>query len=180
MPEPVFHSACAERAERSHEHGTVRSEGAVLRRPDRALLLLLVAVFATASSSCVAIEPSDGYSRPIVITSGGTYSGRWESLDSHVPAVSIRTSEPVLIEDSVVRGRGDLIRTEFGQYANVTVRNVVGEGLAPRRAGQTPGRFLSADTYAFVAVENSFLVGTSGIYLHRSAEGRSHCQCPDR
>ncbi len=34
---------------------------------------------------------------------GGTYSGNWESLDSRTPAVSVQTSEPVIIENSNIR-----------------------------------------------------------------------------
>ena len=132
--------------------------------------MLLVALVVSAGPAC-ASAPTDGYARPIVITTGGTYSGQWESLDHDTPAVWIRTSEPVTLVDSVIRGRGDLIRTEVGRFAHVTVRNVVGEGLPPLGANQTPGRFLTAETYTFVAVENSVLVGTSGIYLYRSAEG---------
>ncbi len=108
------------------------------------------------------------FSAPLVISEGGTYSGNWESQDPDEPAVVIKTSEPVVIEDATIRSRGHLIYTEHGRNADVTVRNVKGYGLNPDRSGQHAGRFLVADTYAFVRVENSYLEGTSGIWLHHS------------
>src|SRR5690606_35478446 len=50
---------------------------------------------------------------PIRIREGGVYSGRWASDDPSVPAVLILTSEPVVIENSIVTGPGHLIATEF-------------------------------------------------------------------
>jgi hypothetical protein len=107
---------------------------------------------------------------PIVITRGGTYSGNWESTTS-APAVIIRTSEPVVIEHSVIRSAGHLIRAEWGHNAHVTIRNVEGYALYPARADDYPGRFLVADTYRFVRIEHSSMDGTSGIWLHASARG---------
>jgi hypothetical protein len=108
---------------------------------------------------------------PFVITAGGTYSGNWQSFDSRTPAVLIRTSEPVIIEDSAIRGAGTLIHTEAGLNVDLTVRNVYGEALTPNVAGRYPGRFLVADTYRRIVVEQSQLEGTSGIWLHRSTPG---------
>lgn len=171
MPVQPPRTATVGHAASGSDPGPARRAGRAPRRHVRASWLLFVVLGALVVPACVPVEPIDGYTRPIVISSGGTYVGRWASLDSRIPAVLIRTSEPVIIEDSAIRGRGDLIRTQFGRYANVTVRNVIGEGLPPLRAGRSPGRFLSADTYAYVSVENSTMVGTSGIYLHRSVEG---------
>ena len=39
---------------------------------------------------------------PIVITSGGTYSGTWSSNDPKKPAVTIRTDELVILQNSVI------------------------------------------------------------------------------
>lgn len=106
-----------------------------------------------------------------VITSGGVYSGHWVSPDVASPAVLVQTSEPVVIENSVVRGPGDLIKTDHGHYADLTLRNVQGRGTRPSRAGQAPGRFLSANTYARIVVENSLIEGTAGIYIGLSRDG---------
>ena len=109
-------------------------------------------------------------SGPIVITEGGTYSGWWQSLDSEVPAVEIRTREPVVIENSVIRSAGHLIRAPVSDV-HLTVRNVYGEALYPTSVGRSAGRFVVVEGYRHLAVENSALVGTSGILASRSAVG---------
>lgn len=142
----------------------------------RAVLLFasVLLVMLGCSSSC---EPrpllavSAGFDRPLVITRGGVYSGHWESQHSGVPAVLIRTSEPVVIENAVIRGRGHLILTEHGKDVHLTIRNVYGEALPPSVAGRYPGRFASVDTFRYVRIERSTMVGTSGINLYRSVEG---------
>ena len=72
---------------------------------------------------------------PLVITHGGTYSGTWESDDRSVPAVVVKTSEPVIIENSVVRGRGDLIVSDVDHKARVWVDPL----HASQRAGPAMG-----------------------------------------
>ncbi|MFK7604419.1 NPCBM/NEW2 domain-containing protein, partial [Deinococcus sp. SM5_A1] len=79
------------------------------------------------------------YSGPLVITKGGTYRGNWESMNPNVPAVFIQTSEPVVIEGSNLRGRGNLIR---GWKVNLTVRNSNGYGMNPNVSGAYAGRFV--------------------------------------
>ncbi len=122
-------------------------------------------------SSCGPLERIDGLPGPIVIRSGGTYSGHWQSDRPGVPAVSIRTREPVVIENATIRSAGPLIHSDHGRYVHLTIRNVRGEAIPPTTAGQYPGRFLHADTYEFIRVENSIMIGTSGIYLHASRPG---------
>ena len=82
-----------------------------------------------------------------------------------MPAITIKTTEPVLILNSTVRGRGDLIKTAV-DGANVTIRNMRGYGLNPNVFGQAPGRFLKAERFKNVVVENSYMEGTSGIYVY--------------
>lgn len=79
------------------------------------------------------------YSGPITITHGGTYTGNWESTGTG-PAVTIATTEPVVIENSNVRGYGHLI--SVGVVADLTVRNTYGEGLWNSTAGTNYGRFV--------------------------------------
>lgn len=126
-----------------------------------------------ALSTCAPRPSTDGYTGPLVIRTGGTYSGSWESRNPNVAAVTIRTSQPVVIENARLLGGGDLIKTDFGRYAHVTVRNVQGASHEPAPAGRPPGRFLHADTYAHVHVERSSMEGTAGIYLHRARPGAS-------
>jgi hypothetical protein len=104
------------------------------------------------------------YAGPIVITAGGTYTGSWQSLDPNVPAIEIETSEPVIILNSSIRSRGDLIKAT-GDGANLTIRNTAGYALNPNVRNQAPGRFLRVDGFARVTVENCYLEGTAGIYV---------------
>ncbi len=104
------------------------------------------------------------YQSPITITKGGTYSGNWQSLDPNVPAVTITTSDPVVIKNSRVRGRSDLIRASNGN-ANLTINNTYGYGLNPNVAGQSAGRFLSAWQPTSIVVTNCYIESVGGIYL---------------
>lgn len=118
------------------------------------------------------VDPSEvDYSGPITITSGGTYSGAWESTDPDTPAITIATSEPVVIENSFTRSVGHHIRAGSGRNAHVTVRNVHAVGVRPQISGRYPGRFVLLDTYRYLLVEHSYLEQTSGIYLHQSVDG---------
>jgi hypothetical protein len=54
----------------------------------------------TASNSSLNVS----YSIPVLITSNGTYGGRWERIDM-VPGVGITTNELVLLGNSYVTGR---------------------------------------------------------------------------
>jgi len=104
------------------------------------------------------------YSGPLVITQGGTYTGNWESLDANVPAVQVRTSAPVIIDNANIRGRGHLITANFTR-ANVTVRNTRGHGLHPNVAGRARGRFLQAEEFNNLRVERCDFSSTSGMYF---------------
>lgn len=113
-----------------------------------------------------------GFSGPLIITKGGTYTGKWESKDSDVPAVDIRTKEPVIIENAIIRGAGTLIRSQ-GYGANITVRNTEGYGITPTPYSdyKKPRRFVAVDVFRNVVVENCYLQNTAGIYLGVNYEG---------
>ncbi|GGO27260.1 hypothetical protein GCM10008949_18740 [Deinococcus humi] len=104
------------------------------------------------------------YSGPLVITKGGTYRGNWQSLNPRIPAVTIKTREPVIIENSNLRGRGDLIR---GFNVDLTVRNTRGYGMNPLADHAFPGRFLAVEFVFNLRAENNFMQGTSGMYVNR-------------
>ncbi|MHA6249946.1 right-handed parallel beta-helix repeat-containing protein [Pontibacter sp. CAU 1760] len=110
--------------------------------------------------------PQKAFEGPIIITQGGTYSGNWESRDSEVAAVEIRTSEPVIIEHSVIRGAGYLIKS-WGHGADITVRHTEGYGLTPTpwKEYKKPRRFVAVDVFRNVVVEHCYLEHTAGIYL---------------
>ncbi|THF67629.1 hypothetical protein E7T06_20230 [Deinococcus sp. Arct2-2] len=109
------------------------------------------------------------FSGPITITQGGVYSGNWQSLNPDKPAVTIDTSEAVVIENSNIQSRGALIRSRYVK-ANLTVRNSRGVALNPGLAAsyrRTPGYFVHLEEFQNVRIENNELIGTSGIYLNK-------------
>jgi hypothetical protein len=104
------------------------------------------------------------FTSPITISSGGTYTGNWESLSTSTPAVTISTTSPVTISGSRMRSRGECIRTTVAN-ANVTVVNSYGYGLNPAVAGTSPGRFLVSEQFNRIIVDNCHIESTAGIYL---------------
>jgi hypothetical protein len=131
------------------------------------ILAVGVKVF-LARHSIEALNASRG---PIVIRSGGTYSGRWQSLDDAVPAVTIATTEPVVIQDAEIRSTGDLIYSGKPD-ANLTVVRTLGVGLHPKQRGHSPGRFVKVFNAAAVTVRNNELIGTAGIWVGQYRESR--------
>ncbi len=112
-----------------------------------------------ASGSVVVTSGTPG---PIVISKGGTYSGTWTSDDPRVPAVSIITDEPVILKNSVVTGRGDLININGPlSGARVTVKNVTGMALDPGEAGLQRGAFLTAQNITSLRVTHCSMSGVS-------------------
>ncbi|SMB98841.1 Ricin B lectin [Hymenobacter roseosalivarius DSM 11622] len=107
---------------------------------------------------------AQSYQGPLVISRGGTYSGNWESNDSNTPAVSVETSEPVVIENANIRSRGILIRAHHPGI-NLTVRNSNGYGMTPSQDNVRYGRFLDANNFKNIRLEHNYLDHTSGIYL---------------
>ena len=77
------------------------------------------------------------WSSPIVINQGGTYSGNWQSTDAKTPAVTVATTEPVIIENSHIRSAGSLIKTTVAG-TDLTVRNSPGCGR--ERGGKGPAK----------------------------------------
>ncbi|MGC2399498.1 MAG: Ig-like domain-containing protein, partial [Acidobacteriaceae bacterium] len=92
----------------------------------------------------------------LVITQGGTYTGNWQSTDAKTPAVTIATTQPVVIENAHLRSAGDLIRTTIGG-ANITVRNSLGVALNSGAKGQPNGVFLEVNSPARLDVENNYI-----------------------
>lgn len=103
---------------------------------------------------------------PLVITKGGTYSGEYLSNDPSVPAIRIKTSEPIILENCTLRGRGHLIDASWTS-ANLTVRNCKGYGLNPNDRTRIPGRFLQAEGVVSLLIENNFMEKTAGIYINK-------------
>jgi hypothetical protein len=110
---------------------------------------------------------SSSASGPILISSGGTYSGNWTSRNPNVPAITIVTDEPVIIRNSTVSGSGTLISIAgtAEEPANVIIENVTGTALAGF-VGRQRGRFVSAAHVAVLQVTHCTMTGVSfGVYL---------------
>jgi hypothetical protein len=107
------------------------------------------------------------YSAPIVITKGGTYTGRWRSTDAVTPPIMVQTDEPVVIKDSVVMGPNFLIMGYGGaQGIHLTVQNVIGVAQPNLVAGQPNGIFVYIEKGASLNVNHCTMNSvSSGIYL---------------
>lgn len=105
------------------------------------------------------------YGGAIVITKGGRYSGKWESQNPNVPVVQINTTEPVVIENCHIRGRGNLV-SALRDSTDVTIRNCVGESLNPNALNSKKGRFAMLWKPMRVHIENNTLLSTAGIYVN--------------
>ncbi|GAB3811530.1 glycosyl hydrolase [Pontibacter rugosus] len=117
------------------------------------------------------------YEGPIVITKGGTYTGNWESKDAEVSAVEIKTSEPVIILNSNIRGAGRLIRSQ-GYAADIQVYNTYGYGITPTpwKEYKKPRNFLVVDVFRNIVVEHCYIENAAGINLGVSYEGNGSPQ----
>src|SRR4029079_14588655 len=108
-------------ARRGGSRGGPHSAGRQGPLMDTAMSLILLALspFLFANRPTVVLPPRGPrharevvrYAQPLHITSGGTYSGNWESLTPSVAAVWITTSEPVVIENCRIRSAGDAIQS---------------------------------------------------------------------
>ncbi len=103
---------------------------------------------------------------PLVITTGGTYSGNWQSTDAKTPAVMVATTDAVTIENSHIRGTGNLIATNV-QGSNLTVRNSLGVALNAAVKGQPNGNFVEVSSPARLDVENNYVENArGGVIVH--------------
>ena len=105
------------------------------------------------------------WSGPLTITQGGTYSGNWKSTDPQTSAVTIATTEPVVIQNSYVTGPADLIDDPY--YGNnLTVKNVIGIGVNANVMGQANGVFVDAQNPALLDVEHCYFESVRfGVYV---------------
>ncbi|QDA58887.1 Ig-like domain-containing protein [Hymenobacter jejuensis] len=135
------------------------------------MAMLLILLMGPVAQQAHSQSPNVTYSGPITITKGGTYSGNWESQDSKTAAVKIETSEPVIIENSVIRSRGHLVMSMLN--GDVTIRNTRGYGLTPNVSGYSPGRFFESAKVKNVRLEHNYMEQTAGIYIAGYAGDRS-------
>lgn len=99
---------------------------------------------------------------PIIISTGGVYSGSWASSDPDTPAVTIHTDQPVTLRNAVISGRGDLISVSgVAHGANVTLQNVTGTAMDPGVAGRQRGTFITAQDITALRVTHCSMYGVS-------------------
>jgi hypothetical protein len=122
---------------------------------------------ATATASATVANPSQA--TPLVITKGGTYSGNFSSSDPNVAAITVKTTDPVVIENSTVTSASDLIHVlSMGTHigSNVTVRNVTGKAIDPGVVGGSRGIFVKVEEAGTITVTNNTMTGVSfGVYI---------------
>ncbi|GAB3401008.1 hypothetical protein HNQ93_001561 [Hymenobacter luteus] len=107
-----------------------------------------------------------GQDAVLVITQGGTYSGRYESQDSDRACIRIATTEPVVLENCELRGPGRLIDATAGG-ARLTVRNCRGYGQPPTADNRTRGRFLEINKGVSLLAEHNYLEHTAGLLVYQ-------------
>jgi NPCBM/NEW2 domain len=107
--------------------------------------------------------PTGNYSGPLLITKGGTYTGNWESQDAKKPAITIQTNEPVIIENSNIRGRGSLI---WGSTNSLTVRNNYMYGLNANVYNWSNGHALNLNQVTNLNFYNNYVENNQGIYVN--------------
>jgi hypothetical protein len=141
----------------------------------------IVAVTATyqGRNASTAVASSIGniqWSGPLTIIKGGTYSGNFKSTDPNTAAISVATTEPVVIENSYLSSGASLIFD--GYYGNnLTVKNVIGIGANPNVAGQTNGLFIDAQNPIRLDVENCYFENVVyGIWIRGYSGNRDGTQ----
>jgi hypothetical protein len=115
----------------------------------------------TATASVAVATIPGTFAGPLTITKGGTYSGNWKSTDPNVPAVTISTDQPVIIQNSIITGPGELIWANGGGPAGIhlQVSNVLGIGLNPNVNGMTRGNFITFTHGTSLEVDHSTMIG---------------------
>ena len=103
-----------------------------------------------------AIAAPVAYQPPLIIIKGGIYSGAWASTSAKTSAVWVKTTEPVTIVNSMVKGPGELIYA--GRGANITVLNTYGYGSVERN-NPTYHFFVDAQNASSVRIEHCFVTG---------------------
>ena len=109
--------------------------------------------------------PNVTYSGPLVITTGGTYTGNYRSNDESVPAISIQTTQPVIIDNCIIAAVGDLVDASNGG-ATLTVRNSRAYALPQTSSNVRHGRFVEAVSARSLTIEHNYFEHTTGIDIY--------------
>ncbi|MGY2133618.1 glycosyl hydrolase [Hymenobacter sp. HD11105] len=125
------------------------------------MLLLLAGGLAAQPSGTV-------FQGPITVTSGDTIRGNYQSLDSKVPAITIATTQPVVIENCIIKGAGQLIKSSIDNV-DLTVRDTQGYGLPQTEFIDSPTRFVQVRKVVNLIVEHNYLQQCTGIHVDEFA-----------
>jgi hypothetical protein len=134
---------------------TVSSTGLVTGIVGGGPVTITASVDGVSGSHSLQVTPSS-----VTITAGGTYSGIWASSNPNVPAITVTTTSPVIIENCVIRSKGTLVRATAGG-ANVTIRNCSGYGLDPEVSGMVRGDFFFGFKIGSLTAENNYMEGVN-------------------
>ncbi|MDQ6815023.1 MAG: hypothetical protein M3040_14910, partial [Bacteroidota bacterium] len=110
----------------------------------------------------VAVVPDSVFQGPLIITSGGRYTGNYKSSDSKIPTISIYTTEPVELTDCLIVGAGDLVKCV--EATNLNIHHNRFYGLAPNENEQW-GRVINDYRPRTLLFEHNFVEHTGGILL---------------
>lgn len=115
------------------------------------------------------------YDEPMTITSGGIYHNlRVESKDSNTPAITIATDEAVtLIKPHTISAGTHIHSTD---NIDLTIQRGYGEGTTPTVDNRTNGRYLYAENWRNIVVDNCKLVHTAGIDARFYAGNRTSAE----
>jgi len=110
----------------------------------------------------VAVARLAGCDGPLVITSGGSYSGCWSSASPGTVTVRVATSEPVTLTRCTIRGRFILVASTV-PHTKLTVtdcRLVAGGRAGP---GRHPDYAIEVDAFDSLHVERNRIDGKGGV-----------------
>jgi chitinase len=142
----------------------VERQGSSLR--SKSALLSLGLLLFPGVSLVQAQAPNVTYQGPLVITQGGTYSGNFRSTSSNTPVITIQTTQPVIIQNCILTGPGDLIDAKNGG-ADLIVRNNSGYGATQTADNTRHGRFIEVNSGKSVRIENNYFEHTTGIDIYQ-------------
>ncbi|WP_310392831.1 hypothetical protein, partial [Hymenobacter sp.] len=126
--------------------------------------LLALALCGTGRAQAQA--PNLAYSAPITISKGGTYTGNYRSNDSSTPAITIATTEPVVLQNCTLVGPDVLIYAP-SQNTDLTVRECSGYGTTPTVDNKERGAFLYMLKGKNLVMEHNYLERNRGVVLDR-------------
>jgi hypothetical protein len=108
------------------------------------------------------------YNPPIEITTGGIYTGNWESTNGN-PAVKVNTSQAVVILNSNIKSNGIGIRS-WTANTNITILNTRFYGTT---LSSILRRFVSVEDIKNLVVENCYMENSAGIYIYNKYKGNN-------